>query len=237
MSTESPSSTKGRQFDELLDFYRPQRDGEPNLFQIWEEGGSREDSVTPSTYSSRYRTWMCDKLVRHLRDTGETGILSLGCGNAAVEAELVRAGHRVVAIDAMAEAVELARAKGVEAIQADLTDWVPSEPWSLIYMDGVLGHLYTPEVGLGPILRRIRSWLVPGPTGVATFVASNDDTRDGSPAQPAPKVRGFHWLATGYIGEQALAAGFDSVEIEHFSYQRPLSGDRRRSVIAAHVRP
>lgn len=235
MSVENGSDVQSRQINDLLEFYLPKREGDPNLFEVWENGDSRGDSVTPSTYSARYREWMRDKLLHHLKRTGGGGVLSLGCGNAAVEAELVRSGHRVVAVDALSEAVELANAKGVEAVQADISVWSPPEPWSVIYMDGVLGHLYDPADGVQPILRRIRSWLAPGPNGVATFVASNDDTRNGEQAQPAPNVRGFHWLATGYLGEQALAAGFTSVEIEHFSYQRPQTGDRRRSVIAAHV--
>lgn len=218
-----------------LEFYRPQSAGEPNLFEIWENGGARGDSVTPSTYSSEYRTWMRDKLILQMRANDTDGLLSLGCGNAAVEAEVARSGFRVVAVDAMPEAVSLARAKGLEAIQADLSLWEPAGPWHVIYMDGVLGHLYDPETGIVDVLRRIRSWLRPGPTGTATFIASNDDTRDGTAAQPAGNVQGFWWLSTGYLGEQALAAGFDRVEIEHFRYQRPESGDRRRSVIAAHV--
>lgn len=227
--------TESNKLDELLAFYRPQIDGEPNLFEIWENGGSRGDSVTPSTYSPEYRGWMSAKLVRRLEWNGVAGMLSLGCGNAAVEADVVRAGYRVVGVDALPEAVELAKSKGIEAVQADLSTWSPAEGFSVIYMDGVLGHVYDPETGIEPILRRIRSWLVPGKSGVATFVASNDDTQDGSAAQPAPNVRGFFWLSAGYLGDQALSAGFDKVEIEHFHYRRPKSGERRRSVIVAHV--
>lgn len=228
-------SKNGEQIADLVQFYRPQDDGEPNLFQIWDGGGARGDSVTPSTYSAEYRLWMHDKLIHHMKRNGVAGLLSLGCGNAAVEGEVVRAGYRVLGVDAMPEAVELARSKGVEAIRADLTSWTPEEPWAVIYMDGVLGHLYRPAGGILPILRRIRSWLTPSESGVATFVASNDDTKDGSPAQPAPGVLGFHWLSAAYMNDQALAAGFDKVEIEHFRYQRPQSGDRIRSIIVAHV--
>jgi SAM-dependent methyltransferase len=228
-------STGSRQDTELLDFYRPQSDGEPNLFEIWEKGGARGDSVTPSTYSTEYRSWMTGVLVNQLRSNNATALLSLGCGNAAVEADTARAGYRVLAVDALEEAVDLARAKGLEALQADLNTWTPEQKWSVIYMDGVLGHLYEPENGLQPILKRILSWLEPGPAGVASFVASNDDTQNGSWAQAASNVKGFYWLSTGYLGEQALAAGFDRVEIQHFHYRRPQSGLRRRSVVVAHV--
>ena len=228
--------SENQQIADVIEFYRPQRDGEPNLFEIWDAGGSRGDSVTPSTYSSEYRRWMHDLLIHHLQSTGSKGLLSLGCGNAAVEAEVVRSGYRVVGVDALPEAVELAQAKGVEAICADLGTWSPGEQWSVIYIDGVLGHLYDRGTGIEPIMRRIRSWLVSGSSGVATLVASNDDTRDGSPVQPAANVRGFHWLSAPYLSEQALNVGFGKIEIEYFRYQRPQSGDRRRSVMVAHVR-
>ncbi|MEU7608944.1 methyltransferase domain-containing protein [Micromonospora sp. NPDC049204] len=228
-------STESRQKTELLDFYRPQGDGEPNLFEIWEKGGARGDSVTPSTYSTEYRGWMTDILVNRLETNRATGLLSLGCGNAVVEADTAKAGYRVLAVDALEEAVDLARAKGLEAVQADLNTWTPEEKWSVVYMDGVLGHLYDPENGLQSILKRILTWLEPGPAGVASFVASNDDTRNGSWAQAASNVTGFYWLSAGYLGEQALAAGFDRVEIQHFHYRRPQSGPRRRSVVVAQL--
>jgi hypothetical protein len=46
---------------------------------------------------------MADRLAAAL-DLNAGGLLSLGCGNAAVEAEVVRRGYDVLAIDAMPEA-------------------------------------------------------------------------------------------------------------------------------------
>ena len=224
------------QSDNLAQFYLSRQGDERNLFQIWEGGGARGDSVTPSTYSIEYRTWMVEKLSGELERHHAKGLLSLGCGNAMVEAELVRMGSRVVGIDAMHDAVELARAKGVEAVHADIGSWSPAEPWSLIYMDGVLGHLYDPATGLRPILERIRSWLAAANgSGVATLIASNDIPKNGGPVEPAPGVNGFHWLAASYLRDQGLAAGFDHVEIEEFSYRRPVSGRRQRAIITARV--
>lgn len=223
------------QLAKLTEFYLPGQDGKPNLFEIWEDGGARGDSVTPSTYSAEYRNWMRAKLIAELDRTGG-GMLSLGCGNAVIESEIARAGYRVLAVDALAEAVELAQAKGVDAVRADINAWSPEEGWSLIYMDGVLGHLYTPAEGLRPVMERIRSWLASAADGrAATFLASNDGSRNGEPAQPAPGVAGFHWLSAGYMRDEALAAGFDQVATEEFRYSRPVSGDRLRSIIVARV--
>jgi SAM-dependent methyltransferase len=224
----------GSRMDKIARFYRARSDDEPNLFQIWEMGGARGDSITPSTFSQEYRRWMHDKLVYHLKRNLGPGLLSLGCGNATIEAELVRAGYSVMGVDAMPEAVELARAKGVEAICADLMTWAPVQRWPTVYLDGVLGHLYDPDHGLVPMLRRIRSWLDPGDSGVATLIVSNDDTKDGSPAQPASGVPGFYWLSAEFMRDQALGSGFDAVEVEHFTYRRPRSGDRSRSIIVAY---
>ena len=228
---------RARNQQDLVDFYLAGSVGGQSLFDTWETGGSRGDSVTPSTYSPGYRAWMTGKLERELRRNGG-GLLSLGCGNAAVEAEIARRGHRVLAVDAMAEAVELARRKGVEAVQADLYQWTPDETWSVAYIDGVLGHLYDPAAGLVPMLARIRSWLAPRPgseSGLACLVASNDAPRDGSAVQAAPGVTGFHWLSAEFIRGQAAAGGFDRAELGEFRYRRPLSGERVRSVVTAYV--
>ncbi len=230
----SPAKNK----DDLVSFYVTKNTEHRSLFHVWEGGGSRGDSVTPSTYSSEYRAWMANCLATEL-DRNGGGLLSLGCGNAAVEAEIVRRGYRVLAIDAMAEAVELARSKGVDAVEADIYQWQPEETWSVAYIDGVLGHLHEPGTGLVPVLRRLRSWLVPrpdAPSGVASLVASNDAPLDGSEAQPAPGVDGFHWLSADFISAQAMAAGFDGAETAEFRYRRPLSGERVRAVVIGSVK-
>lgn len=233
-------ATGPAQLRDLAAFYSRRENGESSLFEIWERGEARGDSVTPSTYCAGYRRWMRDKLVEMLDGQEAAGLLSLGSGNAAVESEVHGKGYRVLCVDAMPEAVDLARAKGMEAVQADIADWAPAEPWLVIYMDGLLGHLYTAPDGIVPVLRRVRSWLA-GPCspgrgpGGGTLVASNDSTRNGGPAQPAPGVTGFHWLSGRYLRDQALRAGFARASVETFTYERPLSGRRARSVLIAHA--
>jgi hypothetical protein len=229
---------------ELSKFHLTRTDGERNLFDIrfdiwfdiWEDAGARGDSVTPSTYSREYRAWMVDKLAAELTRNNGTGLLSLDCGNVAVEGELVRRGLRVAGVDAMEEAVVLARANGVEAERADITVWSPDRPWPLVCMDGVLGHLYEPGQGFGDYLSRLRSWLAPGAgASTATFVASNDAPRNDGPVQPAPGVTGFHWLSLDYLREQIQDAGLDDVTAEHFQYPRPRSGPRLRAGVVARL--
>lgn len=220
--------------EDLVNFYLTNCDGKSSIFEIWEGGGARGDSVTPSTYSPQYRRWMRDKLAVELKRT-RGSLLSLGCGNAAVEAELVRAGFAVLAVDALEEAVALARAKGVEALCADIFHWEPSQPYSVVYLDGVLGHMHDPLRGLLPALERVRSWMEPVSGVSAALVASNDAPNDGTSVQQAPGVAGFKWLSGQYLREQVLAAGFVDTRGEEFRYQRPLSGDRHRAVVVGHV--
>ncbi|MGH3435911.1 MAG: class I SAM-dependent methyltransferase [Sciscionella sp.] len=208
------------QIDDLRQFYLSSDPGGPTLFDIWEGGGARGDSITPSTYSDSYRAWMRDKLVTAIKDNQTDRLLSLGSSNAAVECEIARDGYRVLAVDAIQEAVELARRKGVEAECADVTTWSPAGSWPVVYTDGLLGHLYEPLTGLASLLSRVRNWLgdneIPG-----TLVASNDVPKDGSQAQADPGVPGFHWLSGEYMCEQAIATGFAEVQVETFHYVRP----------------
>jgi SAM-dependent methyltransferase len=216
-------------FGKLRRFYLdPQGYGE-SLFATWERGEARGDSVTPSTFSAEYRTWMYGILLGYL-DERPGGLISVGSGNAAIEARLVRSGHRVLAVDVFEEAVELARRKGIEAVQADVRDWSPpAGPWSVVYADGVMGHLHDPDEGLLPVLDELRSWLAPS---AGVLVISNDRPKDVADVEPAPGVPGFYWLSEEYLRKQAAAVGFEELACTTFAYQRPLSGIRERAVLA-----
>lgn len=211
----------------LRDFYVR---SDTTLFDVWERGEAYGDSVTPSAYSPEYRRWMCGILTNLLAER-PGGMISIGCGNAMVEALVARTGVPVLAVDALDEAVSLARAKGLDAVRADVRTWSPPPgEWTLVYADGLFGHLYEPGVGLRPVLTRVREWLVPTE---GLLVISHDHTNDGSDAQPAPGVPGCSWLSAEYLRKQAAAAGFVEVSCAMFGYQRPLSGPRNRVVLTA----
>ncbi|MGW4464801.1 methyltransferase domain-containing protein [Micromonospora sp. NPDC004704] len=226
-------TTGNRQLDDLTAFYMDGAGDRESVFDVWERGEAHGDSVTPATWSPEYRRWIGQILVDTINGD-PAGLLSLGCGNAAVEADLVAAGHRILAVDALPRAVELAAAKGVPAICADLTNWAPEEEFAVVYMDGVLGHLHA-SGAVAPILSRIHDWLDrdkrPG-----TLVISNDGPPSDEAASPAPGVNGFHWLSVGYLVDAATAAGFASVTAMTYRYRRPVSGERIRSVAVARAR-
>jgi SAM-dependent methyltransferase len=216
----------------LRGFYLSTTDGQRSIFHVWETGGAVGDSVTPSTYSPSYQHWMEDLLRKLLDGTAWPGLLSVGCGNAVIEAAIHAAGYRVLGVDALGEAVELALGKGIEAVCADVLTWTPPPgPWSVLYADGLLGHLYDPEHGLQPTLRRFRSWL---PSG-GVLVISNDSPRTAVDTEQHPSVPGFTWLSGRYLQRQVEAAGFHEASCTLFTYQRPVTGPRERVIVTGLV--
>ena len=216
---------------QLRQFYLGDTQGRESLFDVWERGDARGDSVTPSVYSLEYRQWMCEMLLGLLQNA-PGGLLSIGSGNAVVEAALVKAGHRVLAIDLLERAVELAKSKGIDAVLADVREWSPPPPdrWTVVYADGLLGHIYEPTDGLLPVLKHLHTWLAPAE---GTLVISNDRNRNNAEVEPAPGVPGFYWLSEEFLRKQTAAAGFHELSYTTFTYNRPLSGPRQRVVLTA----
>ncbi|MFD5029797.1 class I SAM-dependent methyltransferase [Streptomyces sp. NPDC058220] len=218
--------------EDLKNFYSAQGNNTSSIFDVWERGDARGDSVTPSTYSGEYRSLMLETLVKALSAHDSKKLLSLGCGNAMIEAELASQGYDILAVDAMPEAVELARKKGLTSLRADVESWAPEAgAWPVVYADGLLGHLYDSATESLPVLGRIRSWF----TGGGTLVVSNDSPRSGGAVEAAPGVDAFYWLSGEYLVEQAYAAGFSYATCETFTYARPISGERHRAVLIAQV--
>jgi SAM-dependent methyltransferase len=221
---------------EIVAFYTDRRNGGLSLLETWELGYAAGDSVTPSTYCPQYRAWMSRRLLDELdvHGSGRPGsLLSLGCGNAAVELMVAASAHQVLVTDLCDDAVALARRKGLTAVQADVMTYQPDRRHDVVYMDGLLGHLFDEHTGVLPVLERVRPWLTPG----GALVASNDAPADGLLSAEAPGVVQFSWLSTDLLRSQALAAGYSSVEVHTFEYDRPVSGTRRRAVIVARTAP
>jgi SAM-dependent methyltransferase len=220
----------GTRLEEDLQAYYVEAEDE-NLFEKWERGEARGDSTTPSVCSPEYREWMLERLHEALGDDRDKRLLSVGAGNAMVERMLCREGYHVLAVDALMAATEIASRNGVPALCRDIRTWDPSpDRWDVIYADGLVGHLYDEFGGCQTVMRRMRGWLS-GEDGVV--VISNDVPPGDEPVKPAPGVRGFHWLSTAWIAEALVEAGFTPTLTTEFVYERPLSGPRRRAIIAA----
>jgi SAM-dependent methyltransferase len=212
----------------VRDYYLNDNGGEPSLYHIWEQGAGRGDVTTPATSSQPYRRWLGGLLRGLLAGVPDPGLLSLGCGNGMIEAEIAAEGVRVLGVDALEDAVELARAKGVDAVRADVLSWTPPPgPWTVVYADGILGHLYDPETGVSDVLRRFGSWLPAG----GTLVVSNDPPRTDAEVQENPKVSRYFWFSRPWLHRTVEECGFGQVTSTAFTYQKPLSGPRERIVV------
>jgi SAM-dependent methyltransferase len=203
-----------------------------SLFDEWEDGIARGDSTTPSICSPTYRWWILEHLRNALNRDRKNLLLSLGSGNAFVERVLGREGYPVLAVDALKEAVILARQAGVPAICRNLYTWdTQKDYWDVIYADGLLGHLHDGHDGAHVALSLFHSWLK-APNG--TVVISNDAPKSDAPVQQSSNVPGFYWLSDHWIVEQLTRAGFTRISTASITYRRPLSGLRTRAIITAH---
>jgi predicted TPR repeat methyltransferase len=215
----------------VREYYLVEREQHRNIYEIWETGHAFNDSVTPSTWCDDYRQWIVKQLERQLRFDPSKHVVSIGCGNAFVEQDLCQKGYSILGMDINESAVQLALDKGVPAVVADIYEWEPEgKNVDLIYCDGVLGHLYVEGNECQEALARLRSWLKPG-EGI--LLISNDASKDGSEVAFAPGVKGFYHFSEEFVVSELTKAGFEIVDTTGYLYQRPLSGSRRRLVVAA----
>lgn len=225
----------GRDTNLIHQYYtslRSTRQGNRSIYDIWEDGGAFNDSITPSTYVREYRSHIVLKILSITEDHDE--VFSLGCGNGFVEADLASADRRVRAIDCNVEAVELTRKKGVDAFVADFFQMLPEEiaEADVLYADGLLGHLFDTGDEIRPALRKMESFNLKSGT---RLVFSNDSPRDGRDFAPHERVEGFWFLSRTYLQESLAAFGFEPVESYYFPYLRPVSGMRNRTICIAVV--
>jgi SAM-dependent methyltransferase len=214
----------------VRDFYLQDDDGEPSIYHVWERGAGRGNVTTPSTSSEPYRLWITGLLRGLLAENPNPAMLSVGCGNAVVEAGLVAEGYRVLGVDPMEPAVELAKAKGVQVVCADALQWTPpAGPWTVLYADGSLGHLYDPDTGVRRALERFKSWLPEG----GTLVLSVDPPWPGeTQISKHPNLR-YYFLPQPYLHRQVEECGFHDVTSTVFVFEKPITGPRDRLVVTA----
>jgi SAM-dependent methyltransferase len=221
---------------QVHDYYcspRPVGQAEMTIYDIWENGGAFNDSVTPSTYVPEYRSHMVLKLLSLTAD-GAT-IFSMGCGNGFVEGDLAKHDRVVRAVDCNEEAVELTRKKGVDAFTADFFALQPADVAGVdvAYADGLLGHLFDPEQRIAAALAKLASLEL---RSGAQVVLSNDSPRTADALYaPHERVANFWFLSRDYLRDSLSAFGFRSVEAYYFPYLRPLSGMRNRTICVARV--
>ena len=216
----------------VRDYYLDDNDGEPSIYHVWERGEGRGNVTTPSTSSEPYRQWMIELLRGLLAERPDSGLLSVGCGNGMIEAVLVAEGFRVLGVDPMEPAVELAKARGVEVVCADALQWTPPPgPWTVVYADGCLGHLYDPDTGVRPALERFKSWLPEG----GSLVLSVDPPWSEDDGVSKHRDLRYYFLPESYLHEQVEECGFRDVNSSVFVFEKPITGPRDRVIVTARV--
>ena len=228
----------GQNLEAVKKYYNTEREygnSQASIYKIWETGGAFQDSITPSTFTPEYRSHIVLKILS-LSEPGDK-ILSLGCGNGFVEADIVKNQRRVHAIDFNAEAVELTLAKGVSAEVGDFfkLEHADIEDVKIIYADGLVGHLFSNEEKLLPFIEKLKSLDLNPETLV---ILSNDSPMDPDKRfMPHARVEGFWFLSKHYLLEQLVESGFKPVESYYFPYIRPVSGLRNRTMCIVKHRP
>lgn len=212
------------------DYYVTPRSGGKSVYELWEDGKSFGDSVTPSTSSSFYQAHVSNLLQSLAGQYYAPVLVSVGSGNAVVEARVKGVFQKVLALDVNQAACSIAIKKGLVAVHADVRNWQPPTPVHIIYADGVMGHLVDEADGLRPVLVRMRSWLAPV-SGILLFM--NDISRSSDFLEKHPTVKNFYWFSTQYLRSELERSGFSIKHLEVVSYTRPLTGRKDRAVALA----
>ncbi len=201
-----------------------------SIFEIWEEGGVFEDSITPAVHVSSYRTHILRQIVGHT-PAGQ-GVFSLGCGNGFVEAMLVEAGFAVSAIDLHEHAVGLSRRRGVQAQQRDYYDLTRSdlEGIGCIYADGFIGHMYTEAEQIAPFIDHLE--LIADGAPIKCVISNDAPTDKAMEVQQHQAVPDFWYLSIDFLVNEFSRRGFGAIASQYYLYERPKSGIRRRSIVS-----
>lgn len=202
-------------------------------YEIWEKGEALGDSITPSIYCEPYRQHLGEKIISLIGN--ESSVFSIGCGNAFIEGRLVGQGIRVDGIDFNAEAAELASKKGVKATSGDFYDLESGsfESYDMIYADGLIGHLFKADNGLDRFFEKLKEL---NPKKGCTILLSNDaPLKNEAEFTKNKSVKGFWLLSIEYLKETLERFGYEVEEDYYFSYERPESGTRNRSICIAKV--
>jgi 2-polyprenyl-3-methyl-5-hydroxy-6-metoxy-1,4-benzoquinol methylase len=202
-------------------------------YEIWEKGEPLGDSITPSTYCAEYRSHLGDKIVSLIGT--DASIYSIGCGNAFIEGELVKKGIKVDGIDFNEEAAELASKKGVNATSGDYYDLENDlfKSYDLIYADGLIGHLFKEDNGLERFFEKMKDLNLK--KGCRILLSNDAPLKNEAVFTKNESVKGFWLLSIEYLRDILERYGYEVEEDYYFSYERPISGTRNRSICVAKV--
>lgn len=197
-------------------------------FQLWEEGKNIGASVTPSTFDKEYLKEIVSTIVEIIKPITKPKILSLGCGNAFIEAELLKLGYDILATDVSKQALEFANKKGLKTKYFDAIEPVPLEDkFDLIMSDGVIGHLADKNSSISSFLNNSKNILN---IGGVIFIANDTPTKRLS-VQKHDGFSHIYWFSASYFKKQLKDSGFKSIKSKYLEYFRPNYGQRKRVLV------
>ena len=141
--------------EKVIRFYEDPIQDKKSRLAVWEEGKSIGSAVTPSAMYVDYRSRIVGVLDDLVKSVPCKRILSLGCGNAFIEMDLKNLGHDILVTDISPQALDFAKAKGLEVAYLDVTQSIPKTHGSfgLVFLEGVIGHLFDESGSIDYLLK------------------------------------------------------------------------------------
>jgi hypothetical protein len=158
-------------------------------------------------------------------------LLSIGAGNGVMEAQLATGGFQVLATDVAESALRISRARGLRTCRFALLEDTLSDRFDVLYLDGLVGHLWSPKAATRPMWSALAELAHTG----AIVVMSNDLSDDDGAADFAvtghPDAHFFRPPRRLLEGEARESRLWEPIRSFVYPYRRP-SGPRRREVVA-----
>ncbi len=156
-------------------------------------------------------------------------ILDIGCGDGALTAKLAEAGCRVVGVDASAEQVAAARARGLDARVMDAAELDFEAEFDAVFSNACLHWIKAADA----VVAGVRRALKPGGRFVAEFGGGTNVGRIVLALERALERRGidgralnpWHFATAAEYRRRLEAGGFTVDSIELFARPTPLPGD------------
>jgi SAM-dependent methyltransferase len=201
---------------QLTRFYTVRRDAYPSIYDAWEEERPYQQWATPAVTDRAYRNRVASLIREAIMDRPAARILSVGCGNAFVEGILAAEGFEIDGVDLHERSVLLAGRRGVHAEVGDVMNWTPRSPdYDLLFIDGVLGHLYDPDSpALILALSRMRKWVAAG----GMMIIANDLCGESERVIPSTTGVEFYRFSQGFLVESLASAELTCRSVETYHY-------------------
>jgi len=206
--------------------------------------GGPQQWEPPEFYTTYTRPVDFKKLAfihRNLDEAGARKVLELGCGTGPIAMSLVAENYQVKAIDMSAQAVEIARAHGVDAQVGDAATFNEGAPYDAVILADVLAEVLIPERLLANAANNLRLGgllLVSTPNGYGWFELKQNHLNPKAYLRRNNTIRRLlgleayvrrdgarnQWFTRRQLLNMAEAAGFELIDQQNSDF---ISGSPR----------